>query len=73
MEAALGRPPPTGWLSGREPWITATLANYTLRVGPDGLDYQTIVIAAYDGKGHSLFATADPGGWWCAEQDEVIC
>jgi hypothetical protein len=42
-------------------------------VGPDGLDYQAIVIAAYNAAGHSIFAIADPGGWWRASPDEVIC
>ena len=42
-------------------------------VGPDGRDYEAIVIAAYNSAGHSIFAIADPGGWWRAGPDEVIC
>jgi hypothetical protein len=42
-------------------------------VGPDGLDYQAIVIAAYGAAGHSIFAIAYPGAWWRAAPDEVIC
>jgi hypothetical protein len=42
-------------------------------VGPDGLDYQAIVIAAYNADGHSIFAIAHPGGWWRAGPDEAIC
>ena len=42
-------------------------------VGPDGLDYWAIVIAAYNADGHSIFAIAHPGGWQRAGPDEVIC
>ncbi len=42
-------------------------------VGPEGLDYRAIVVAAYDAAGHSIFAIADPGGWWRAAPDEVVC
>jgi hypothetical protein len=42
-------------------------------VGPDGLDYQAIVIAAYNAAGHSIFAIADPGEWWRAGPGEMIC
>jgi hypothetical protein len=42
-------------------------------VGPDGLDYDAIVIAAYNAAGHSIFAIAHPGGWWRAGPDEMIC
>jgi hypothetical protein len=42
-------------------------------VGPDGLDYQAIVIAAYNSVGHSIFAIADPGGWQRAGPGEVVC
>lgn len=42
-------------------------------VGPDGVDYHAIVIAAYNAAGHSIFAIADPGEWWRAAPDEVIC
>jgi hypothetical protein len=42
-------------------------------VGPDGRDYQATVVAAYTAAGHSIFAIADPGGWWRAGPDEVVC
>lgn len=44
-------------------------------VGPDGLDYQAIVIAAYNAVGHSIFAIANPGDWWSFPEDPnvVIC
>lgn len=44
-------------------------------VGPDGLDYQAIVVAAYNAAGHSIFAIAYPGDWWRADpnSDVVIC
>ena len=35
-------------------------------VGPDALDYDSIVIAAYNAAGHSIFAIAYPGEWWRA-------
>lgn len=42
-------------------------------VGPDGLDYQAIVIAAFSAAGRSIFTIADPGQWRRAAPDEVIC
>lgn len=42
-------------------------------VGPDGRDFQAIVVAAYNAAGHSIFAIAHPGSWWRAGPDEVIC
>jgi hypothetical protein len=42
-------------------------------VGPDDLDYEAIVIAAYNGAGHSIFTIAYAGEWWRAGPDEVIC
>ncbi len=42
-------------------------------VGPDGLDYRAIVIAAYSSAGSSIFAIADPGGWRRASPGEVVC
>ena len=42
-------------------------------VGPDGLDYHAIVVAAYNAAGHSVFAIANPGEWWRAGPDETIC
>lgn len=42
-------------------------------VGPDGLDYHAVVIAAYNAAGHSIFAIAYPGEWWRAGPDVTIC
>ena len=42
-------------------------------VGPDGRDYHSIVIAAYNADSHSIFTIADPGGWWRAGPDEAVC
>ena len=42
-------------------------------VGPDGLDYQAIVIAAYNSAGHSIFAIADPGAWQVHDPNDVVC
>lgn len=42
-------------------------------VGRDGLDYQAIVIAAYNAAGHSIFAIAEPGSWLRAAPGDVIC
>ena len=42
-------------------------------VGPDGTEYQAIVIAAYNAVGNSIFAIADPGGWWRASPGDVVC
>jgi hypothetical protein len=41
-------------------------------VGPDGLDYQAVVIAAYNAAGHSVFAIADPGEWWRFPEDPNV-
>ena len=41
--------------------------------GPDGLDYQAIVIAAYNAAGHSIFAIAAPGYWFRASPGVVVC
>ena len=32
-----------------------------------------IVLAAYNASGNSTFAIAEPGGWYIAAEDEVIC
>lgn len=42
-------------------------------VGPDGSDFQATVVAAYNDAGHSIFAIADPGAWWRADPNDVIC
>jgi hypothetical protein len=42
-------------------------------VGPDGLDYESVVLAAYGSKGHSIFAIAEPGSWYEPAPDELVC
>jgi hypothetical protein len=42
-------------------------------VGPDGTEYQAIVIAAYNAVGHSVFAIAEPGAWWREGGEDIIC
>lgn len=42
-------------------------------VGPDGTDYEVIVLAAYNAHGNSIFAIAYEGSWFRAAPDAVIC
>ncbi|HET7686910.1 MAG TPA: hypothetical protein VFM19_10930 [Candidatus Limnocylindria bacterium] len=42
-------------------------------VGPDGTDYEAIVLAAYNAHGNSIFAIAYEGSWFRAAPDVVIC
>jgi hypothetical protein len=35
----------------------------SLMMGPDGTMYESVVIAAYNSSGHSIFAIAAPGNW----------
>jgi hypothetical protein len=43
------------------------------RSAPDGPGYHAVVLAAYNAAGNSIFAIAEPGGWWRAAPDDVIC
>jgi len=40
---------------------------------PDGPAYRSVVLAAYSASGHSIFAIAQPGGWWRPDLDDIIC
>jgi len=40
---------------------------------PDGPAYYAVVLAAYNASDHSIFAIAEPGGWYEPGPDEVIC
>jgi len=40
---------------------------------PDGPAYHAVVLAAYGASGHSIFAIAEPGGWWRADPGEIVC
>lgn len=40
---------------------------------PDGPAYHSVVLAAYSASGHSIFAIAEPGGWWRPDPNDIIC
>ena len=40
---------------------------------PDGPAYSAVVLAAYSASGHSIFAIAEPGGWWRAALGDIVC
>ena len=42
---------------------------------PDGPAYYSVVLAAYSASGNSIFAIAEPGGWWGAAlgDGEIVC
>ena len=42
---------------------------------PDGPGYRAVVLAAYSAAGNSIFAIAEPGGWWRAAEGpgDVVC
>jgi len=40
---------------------------------PDGPAYHAVVLAAYGPSGHSIFAIAEPGGWWRAALGDIVC
>ena len=40
---------------------------------PNGPAYFAVVLAAYNASGQSIFAIAEPGGWWEPLPDDVIC
>jgi hypothetical protein len=40
---------------------------------PDGPGYHAVVLAAYSAAGNSIFAIAEPGGWWRAAPGEIVC
>jgi hypothetical protein len=40
---------------------------------PKGPAYFAVVLAAYSASGHSIFAIAEPGGWWEPLPGDVIC
>ncbi len=42
---------------------------------PDGPGYRAVVLAAYSAAGNSIFAIAEPGGWWRAAlgDGDVVC
>jgi hypothetical protein len=40
---------------------------------PDGPIYRAVVLAAYNGSGHSIFAIAAPGSWWEPGPNDIVC
>ena len=40
---------------------------------PDGPGYRAVVLAAYSAAGNSIFAIAEPGGWWRAALGDIVC
>ena len=54
-------------------WTEETGCDVGLLYDPDGPAYHAIVLAAYNASGHSIFAIAEPGGWYEPTSNEVIC
>ena len=60
--------------AGRISWVAPTFYECAgPPVGPDGQDYESVVLAAYNAAGHSIFAIAEPGNWWRAGPNDIIC
>ena len=54
-------------------WTQETGCDIGLANDPDGPLYHAVVLAAYSVSGHSIFAIAEPGGWWEPGPNDVIC
>ena len=54
-------------------WTQETGCDIGLAHDPDGPMYHAVVLAAYSASGHSIFAIAEPGGWWQPGPNDVIC
>jgi hypothetical protein len=54
-------------------WTEQTGCNWGLESDNDGPPLYAIVLAAYNESGNSIFAIAEPGEWYVAAPDEVIC
>jgi len=54
-------------------WSEETGCDVGLPNKPDGPAYYAVVLAAYSASDHSIFAIAEPGGWYEPGPDEVIC
>ena len=54
-------------------WTQETGCDIGLANDPDGPLYHAVVLAAYSASGHSIFAIAEPGGWWEPGPNDVIC
>lgn len=44
-----------------------------LAYDPAGPAYHSVVLAAYGASDHSIFAIAEPGGWWQPGLDDIVC
>ena len=60
---------------GRVSW--SSTGTFDCEVGlaynPRGPAYHSIVLAAYGGSDHSIFAIAEPGGWFQPGSTDIIC
>jgi hypothetical protein len=54
-------------------WTQDTGCDVGLVNPPDGPRYFAVVLAAYNGSGHSIFAIAEPGGWWRPGLNDIVC
>ena len=54
-------------------WTEETGCTIGLAFDPDGPVYYAVVLAAYSSSGHSIFAIANPGGWWRPGLNDIIC
>ena len=54
-------------------WSEETGCDIGLPNDPDGPAYYAVVLAAYNASDHSIFAIAEPGGWYEPGPDEIIC
>jgi hypothetical protein len=54
-------------------WTQETGCDIGLAYDPDGPAYHSVVLAAYGASGHSIFAIAEPGGWWRSGADDIVC
>ncbi len=54
-------------------WTEDTGCDIGMRYDPNGPAYYAIVLAAYSASGHSIFAIAEPGGWWEPGPNDVVC
>jgi hypothetical protein len=54
-------------------WTEETGCKVGLAHDPDGPAYDSVVLAAYNATGNSIFAIAEPGLWWEPGPNDVIC
>lgn len=55
--------------------VLADCGEPLLATDPAGPVYRAVVLAAYSAAGHSIFAIAEPGGWWRAADGpgDIVC